>query len=57
MYTCTGGGYGNPFERKAEQVAMDVKNGFISVTQAADDYGVVIDPENFNVKGFCGGRS
>ena len=39
-----GGGYGSPFERPAEQVAEDVRQGYVSVEAAAEKYGVVIDP-------------
>jgi N-methylhydantoinase B len=41
-----GGGYGHPFERDPEDVAADVKNGFVSVQKARTDYGVVIDEES-----------
>jgi len=37
-----GGGYGNPFTRPPEQVAEDVRNGFVSVEGARKDYGVVV---------------
>ena len=37
-----GGGYGNPFERDAEAVARDVRNGFVSLESATRDYGVVL---------------
>lgn len=37
-----GGGYGNPFERDAEAVARDVRNGFVSLESANRDYGVVL---------------
>ena len=56
MFTCTGGGYGNPLERDPKRVALDVKNGFISVEQAKNDYGVTVDPNTCEVTGFCGGR-
>jgi len=36
-----GGGYGNAWERDAEAVKRDVKDGYISLDAAADDYGVV----------------
>ena len=51
MVTATGGGYGNPFKRPAEKVAMDVKNEYITVEQAKADYGVLVDPETFKVLG------
>ncbi|WP_333870242.1 hydantoinase B/oxoprolinase family protein [Desulforamulus putei] len=52
LVTATGGGYGDPFKRPAEKVAMDVKNEFITLEQARIDYGVIIDPETFAVVGF-----
>lgn len=52
MVTCTGGGYGNPLEREPESVAWDVKNEYISLEQAREDYGVIVDPETFEVTGF-----
>jgi N-methylhydantoinase B len=52
LVTATGGGYGNPLKRPAEKVAMDVRNGFITLAQAEQDYGVIIDPETFAVKDF-----
>ena len=56
MITGTGGGYGNPFDRKPEKVALDVKNEFVTVEQARVDYGVLIDPETFQVTGFTEAR-
>jgi N-methylhydantoinase B len=44
-----GGGYGNPFERDIEIVRQDVINGYVSVEQAKQDYGVVINPQTFDV--------
>ena len=35
-----GGGYGDPKERNAEKVRMDVKNGVISEGRAEEEYGV-----------------
>ena len=37
------GGYGEPLERPAQQVLEDVLDGFHSVAQARDVYGVVVD--------------
>jgi N-methylhydantoinase B len=39
-----GGGYGDPRERPVEQVVADVRNGYVSVDRAREDYGVAIDP-------------
>lgn len=44
-----GGGYGDPFKRPKERVAQEVKNGIISVECAKEDYGVVVDPETFEI--------
>jgi N-methylhydantoinase B len=38
-----GGGYGPPWERPAEQVQADVREGYVSLAQARADYGVVLD--------------
>jgi N-methylhydantoinase B len=44
-----GGGWGDPMERDPEAVARDVKNGKVSVKQAREQYGVVLDPTNLAV--------
>ena len=44
-----GGGYGDPFLRDPSQVAQEVKNGITSLEKAIEDYGVIIDPETFEV--------
>ncbi len=44
-----GGGYGNPYFRHPVQVAQEVKNRIISIEQAKEDYGVIIDPETFDI--------
>jgi N-methylhydantoinase B len=44
-----GGGYGEPRERDAARVRRDVINGYVSVAGARRDYGVVIDPETFEI--------
>lgn len=43
ILTGRGGGYGDPFQRPAEQVALDVKRGYLSRAAAERDYGVVLD--------------
>lgn len=40
----SGGGYGDPYKRSAEQVLQDVLDEFTTVERARSDYGVVIDP-------------
>ncbi|CAM4269884.1 hydantoinase B/oxoprolinase family protein [Bordetella muralis] len=40
---CGGGGYGSPFERDPQQVLHDVRCGYVSVGNARQQYGVVID--------------
>jgi len=44
-----GGGYGNALERPVEQVRNDVRQGYVTVESAAALYGVVLDPETFEV--------
>jgi len=44
-----GGGYGDPFKRPLEKVSKDVRNGFVSIDKAKEDYGVVIDPRTLAV--------
>jgi N-methylhydantoinase B len=44
-----GGGYGSPLERPAEDVCEDVRQGYVSVEDAVELYGVVIDPETGGV--------
>jgi len=44
-----GGGYGSPLERLVEDVREDVRQGYVSVEEAAGLYGVVIDGETFKV--------
>jgi N-methylhydantoinase B len=41
-YGPSGGGYGDPYKRKAEAVLENVLDGLISVETARDSYGVVI---------------
>ena len=40
-----GGGWGHPFDREAERVAADVRNGFVSRASAEAHYGVVLDAD------------
>jgi N-methylhydantoinase B len=41
-----GGGYGSPLSRPVEDVRNDVRQGYVSVEEAAALYGVVVDPES-----------
>ena len=56
LVTATGGGYGDPYKRPAEKVAMDAKNEYITVAQAEADYGVILDPVTFAVIGLTEAR-
>jgi N-methylhydantoinase B len=40
-----GGGFGPPSERAPESLARDVRQGYVSVEAAWNDYGVRFDPE------------
>lgn len=46
-----GGGYGDPLDREVEKVRLDTLNEYSSIQVARDIYGVVIDPETFEVDG------
>jgi N-methylhydantoinase B len=46
-----GGGWGDPLERDPALVAYDVEMGLVSVGQAADAYGVVVDPSTHALDG------
>ncbi len=40
-----GGGFGSPLERDPTRVAFDVREGYVSVASAQDDYGVVLSAD------------
>jgi N-methylhydantoinase B len=44
-----GGGYGDPKKRDADKVAMDVRNGIVSIEAAVAEYGVAMLPNSFEV--------
>lgn len=44
-----GGGWGDPMERDAAEVAWDVRKGYVTVEGARRDYGVVLNPETFAI--------
>ncbi|WP_235817483.1 hydantoinase B/oxoprolinase family protein [Gracilibacillus timonensis] len=44
-----GGGWGDPLERDPELVLEDVKNGLVSITAAAETYGVAIFAEDLTI--------
>ena len=48
-YNTGGGGWGNPAERDPLAVLQDVKDGFVSVHSACEDYGVVIEPDTWKI--------
>ncbi len=44
-----GGGFGPPYTRAPARVLADVRQGYISLAAAADEYGVIIDPETLQL--------
>jgi len=44
-----GGGYGAPLKRDPHLVVREVRNGILSLEKAREDYGVVIDPDTYEV--------
>ena len=43
------GGWGDPFERDPERVLRDVRNEYVSLEAALEEYGVVIDAGSWTV--------
>lgn len=56
LVTATGGGYGDPFQRPADQVAQDVKNGYITAAQANESFGVIVNEKTYEVEGLTEDR-
>ena len=44
-----GGGWGDPLERSPDAVLDDVRQGYVSIASAREDYGVVIDPDTLQI--------
>lgn len=49
IHSAGGGGYGDPFSREPQAVRQDVADGYVSITRAREDYGVVLDPQTGDV--------
>lgn len=49
LVTGTGGGYGNPYQRRVKSVQDDVKNGYITLEQAQQFYGITLDGDTLEV--------
>jgi N-methylhydantoinase B len=47
--TGTGGGFGDPREREPGRVRDDVIDGYVTVEQARDVYGVALDPDTLEL--------
>jgi N-methylhydantoinase B len=45
-----GGGWGDPLERRPEEVFEDVLDEYVSVAKARDDYGVVVNTETMELE-------
>ena len=56
ILTGSGGGWGDPLDRDPELVAADVREGFVTVATAESTYGVVLDPETFEVRSLTAAR-
>lgn len=44
FYSAGGGGYGDPTDRDLEALETDIRNGYVSIERAWEDYAAVIDP-------------
>ena len=49
MQMSGGGGYGDPLDRDPARIVSDVFQGLLTVEQAHDVYGVVVEPETLDV--------
>lgn len=49
FYSAGGGGFGNPLQRDPNEVAKDVKNGYVSAEHAEKQYGVAVERSTFAV--------
>jgi N-methylhydantoinase B len=49
LITGVGGGYGDPMARDPELVLMDVRNGFVQLARAGEQYGVVLSADGMAV--------
>ncbi|MCZ6874995.1 MAG: hydantoinase B/oxoprolinase family protein [bacterium] len=49
IVTPGGGGWGDPLQRAPARVRDDVLDGFVSVASALCDYGVVLDPQTYDM--------
>lgn len=56
LITGTGGGYGNPLNREPEKVQRDVLNEYITVKEAEELYGVIINEDTYEIIGFTDQR-
>jgi N-methylhydantoinase B len=57
LATGTGGGYGDPYDRPAEKVVADVKDGYITPEIAETRYGVKVNPDTLEVEKLLGKRA
>jgi N-methylhydantoinase B len=44
-----GGGFGPPWERPADRVREDVRQGYVTPESAREAYGVALDPDTFEI--------
>ena len=49
VMTSGGGGWGNPAERDPLQVLQDVKDGFVSLQSAREEYAVGIEADTWKI--------
>ena len=56
LITGSDGGYGDPYDRPVEEVVEDVRNGYVTLEMAKEQYGVILDPQTFKVIELTSGR-
>lgn len=56
LETCGGGGWGDPLKRAPQAVLRDVREGFVSPTQARNIYGVLLTADGIDHEGTARAR-
>ncbi len=56
LVTATGGGFGNPLKRPVDKIIRDVKNGYYSIEQAKEKYGVIINSKTLECIDYTSNR-
>lgn len=56
LCTGTGGGYGNPLHRSIEKIQSDVRNGYVTIEDAENIYGIMLHENDLSFIGVTEAR-